>query len=351
MIYTMSGNDKMSKIAFVAYYFYDEDGVASLRSRALSQLLEERGNKLDIVTKRSFGQKALHSKLLWNYRLFSYLIKNDFDKLYVSSGPFWHLPVILAACLLRKKRFIVDFRDPWSPNLRSGFGGSKPVAPEKIIKKAVVWEKLIYKYCQQFWTVTDGMRDAYKQVFNEDTKITVVINGHNIDIEKIDKNKSGKVNEKLTYVCLGKFAEYGKKRAELALAKLKSENEAINQDYVLEFIGSNEDIMRPIVNRLGMEHNVEFIPRMPYDEAIQRAASADIGISLLRDDNLEHGTKIFDYIGLGLPTFDSFQEGSHFQKFFAPYLTTTEKKIIPLDVRQRFHRKNIFQSYVEQIEN
>lgn len=339
----------MTKIAFVAYYFYDEDGVASLRSRVLSDVLLERNNQLDIITKKSFGPKALNNKLVWGTRLFLHLMKADFDKLYVSCGPFWHLRFILMACLLRRKKFIVDFRDPWSVNLKNGFGGSKPIASESIVKKAEYWERLIYKHCEAFWTVTSGMGDAYEKVFNNNEKINIVINGHNIPIEdETLKPRDG--SDKLTYICMGKFIEYGEEKAKRALTKLRDTCKSNNQDYQLEFIGANQEKIEPLVKQLQMENNVVFIPRMPYNEAVQRAKQADIGFCILRDESLEHGTKTFDYIGMGLPIFDCFEEGSMFHNFFLPYLTLTEKKDIPKDIREKFYRRNIFKQHVSQLE-
>ncbi|XQY91540.1 hypothetical protein ACNRWW_18925 [Metabacillus sp. HB246100] len=339
----------MTKFAFVAYYFYDEDGVASLRSRVLSEVLEQRGNKLDIITRKSFGSNTLNSKLKWSIKLFAHLMKADYDKLYVSCGPFWHLRVILLACLLRRKKFIVDFRDPWSVNLKNGFGGSKPKASDNIIKKAEFWEKLVYKYCESFWTVTSGMADAYEEVFGDQKKINVVINGHNIT--SVDDSKESNHNsDKLTFICMGKFIEYGEEKAVHALRKLNETCKAGKKSYKLEFIGAKRDSIEPIIVRLGMEKNVVFIPRLPYQEAVKRAKSADIGFCILRDENLEHGTKTFDYIGMGLPIFDCFEKGSMFHEFFKPYLTLTERKNIPSEVRETYYRKNIFKRHVEQLE-
>lgn len=338
----------MTKFAFVAYYFFDEDGVASLRSRVLSDVLAQRGNNLDIITKKSFGPTAQKSKLKWSIQLFFHLLKSDYDKLYVSCGPFWHLRVILFACFIKRKKFVVDFRDPWSVNLKNGFGGSKPIASEKIVKKAEFWEKLIYKYCESFWTVTLGMADAYEGVFGDRKKINVVINGHDIKVENENIIKDS--SQKLTYVCMGKFIEYGAEKAEHALEKLRNTCFTQKIDFNLEFIGSNKEKIEPIVKKLKMENHVVFIPRMPYHEAIKRAKRADIGFCILRDESLEHGTKTFDYIGMGLPIFDCFEEGSMFHNFFKPYLTLTDKIQIPKDIRKKYYRRNIFKEHVSQLE-
>jgi glycosyltransferase involved in cell wall biosynthesis len=340
----------MSKTAFVAYFFYNEDGVASLRSRVLSEVLEERGNELDIITKKTFGKKAQKNKLLWGMRVFTYLMRADYDSLYISCGPFWHLRFVILACLLRKKKFIVDFRDPWSVNLRSGYGGSKPIAKDSVVKRAEFWEKIIYKHCERMWTVTEGMKDSYKPLLGDGDKITVVINGHNIEIDELPKEQLSSEHNATKYVCMGKFAEYGMNKAEHALKTLKDTYENSDQQYILEFIGSNEELIKPMVEKLEMTENVRFIPRLPYKEAIERAANADIGFCILRDETIEHGTKTFDYIGLGLPIFDCFQKDSHFHSFFAPYLTVTEKRQIPMNIREKFYRKNIFKQYVHEIE-
>ncbi|BCB05762.1 hypothetical protein [Bacillus sp. KH172YL63] len=341
----------MTKIAYVAYYFFDEDGVASLRSRVLTEMLEDRGNDLEVITKKTFGEKALKSKILWGFQVFKHLMTADYDKLFVSCGPFWHLRFILLACILRKKKFIVDIRDPWSANLKRGFGGTKAKASNLVIKRAEFWERLMYKYSEQIWTVTEGMKESHKEVVGNTEKFTIVINGHDINVEEIAQyQKELPDNDVTTYVCMGKFVEYGEEKAERALKKLRDVNIQEDKKFVLEFIGCNEEKIRPIISRLDMEEYVRFIPRMPYHEAITRASKADIGFCIIRDEDIEHGTKTFDYLGLGLPIFDCFKEGSHFQKFFEPYLTLTEKKRIPIETRQRFYRRNIFKPYLNEIE-
>ncbi|MHA7139604.1 hypothetical protein ACRTEV_20445 [Rossellomorea arthrocnemi] len=341
----------MKKIAYVAYYFFDEDGVASLRSRVLTDMLENRGNHLDIITKKTFGEKALKSKILWGLKAFKYLMTADYDKLFVSCGPFWHLRFIILACILRKKKFMVDIRDPWSANLKRGFGGTKPKASKFVIKRAEFWERLIYKYSEGIWTVTDGMKESHKEVVGDTDKFTVVINGHDINVEEVAETQNQlSVSPVTTYVCMGKFVEYGVEKAEKALKKLKDVNNQAGKQFLLEFIGCNEEKIRPIISKLNMEDHVRFIPRMPYHEAIARASKADIGFCIIRDEDIEHGTKTFDYIGLGLPIFDCFKQGSHFHQFFEPYLTLTERKEISIETRKKFYRRNIFLPYLKEIE-
>ncbi|MGD6967749.1 glycosyltransferase [Rossellomorea vietnamensis] len=339
----------MKKIAFVAYFFFEEDGVASLRARVLSDELKKRGHDLDIITKKSFGEKAQNSKLLWSLQVFRHLMRKDYDKLFVTCGPFWHLRFILSACLIRKKKFIVDIRDPWSANLKEGFGGNQPRASEKVIKRAEFWEKIMYKYSEHIWAVTEGMKESHKEVVGSTDKFTVVYNGHDIDVDRY-ADVSTEKNDVLTYVCLGKFVEYGHERAERALKKLRDVNQQAGHDYIIEFIGTNEELTSPIIKNLGMEKHVRFIPRMPYQEAIMRASKADIGLGMMRNEEIEHGTKTFDYIGLGLPIFDCFTKGSLFHQFFEPYLTLTKTVEIPLETRRKFSRRNIFKSVIDVFE-
>lgn len=339
----------MKKLVYVAYYFFEEDGVAALRSRVLTDELEKRGNEIDIITKKSFGPAAQKSKLKWGLAVFKYLMKADFDKLFVSCGPFWHLRFILSAVLARKKKFIVDIRDPWSANLKGGFGGTKKRASWRVIKEAEFWERIMYKYSENIWTVSEGMKESHREAIGETDKFTVVINGHDIDADQFANADKGP-DDVLTYVCMGKFVEYGAEKAEDALRKLRDVNEAAEKDYRLEFIGAKAEKIKPIVEKLQMAQNVRFIPRLPYQDAIKRASEADIGFCIIRDESLEHGTKTFDYIGLGLPIFDCFQKGSHFHQFFEPYLTLTEKKEIPLETRKKFYRRTIFKPFLREIE-
>lgn len=328
---------------FISYYFKKTDGVASLRPRALYELLKERGNELILISKYSLKSK---NTFFWSINLFVKLLFGKYDKIYVTCGPYTHLPLIIIASLLRKKKIIVDFRDPWSLNIKTNYGkGTRKRFSVKLYISEQI-EKLAYKSCDRFWVCTPGMYKEYSTLFDDDTKLEMVLNGHTIcNIANTNTPK----NKKKKFVCIGKFAEYNYQKADFCLKKIKS----IGIDNIeLYLIGSNVDINKKLIQENNLINNTYFIKRMPYEDAISFASQCDFGICILRNEELEFGTKVFDYIGLGLPIFDSFDHSSSFYRFFQEYVTDAQSNniLISEDQKMQFSRKAIFLKYVHWLE-
>lgn len=326
---------------FISYFYKESDGVGSLRSRALYELLEDRNNELILVSRDSIKSKNM---LIWLFFLSFKMLFSSYDKVYVTCGPFIQLPVVNLITLLKRKKFIVDFRDPWSLNIKTNYGkGVEENSSLKLyISKKI--EKWTYKSCERFWVCTPGMYKEYSKLFNDDSKIDLVYNGHTIN-DSISKNK----NEKKKFVCIGKFAEYDYQKANLCLEKIKN----IGMEKVeLYLIGSEININKKIIQENQMVENTYLMKRMPYKDAIKLASTCDIGICILRNEDFEFGTKVFDYIGLGLPIIDCFDHSASFYNFFKEYITDGEEDNLILNdnQRMRFYRKNIFLEHIEKIE-
>lgn len=339
----------VKKIAFISFHFQENEGVGALRSRHLANLLEKRGNTLLYFTRKSFGERAGRNRILWLLHLFFSLIKCDFDKIYVTCGPFWHLLVLVFVAKIRRKKMIVDFRDPLSINL---FRGNTQFNGKKFnIWKSKFIEKTAYRNCEHFWVCTPGMKEYYEVLFQDATKISVVLNGYSFDEREFFETEMvpERTNE-LSFVCLGKFAEYGDEKSEKALRFIEKACKREGKQFKIYFVGTKKDSTEKVVKRVGLANQVEFVPRRPYEESIQFASKADIGICIIRDEDLDFGTKVFDYIGLGLPIFNCFQKGSNFSTFFQRYLTCTDKKVISLQDRQCFKRDVVFSRFLSEIE-
>lgn len=68
-------------------------------------------------------------------------------------------------------------------------------------------------------------------------------------------------------------------------------------------------VLKQMVNELGLEGQVIFKDRMPYDEMMAHTACSDIGLTLDKGDNPNYAfslpNKIFDYLSAGIPTLAS----------------------------------------------
>lgn len=162
--------------------------------------------------------------------------------------------------------------------------------------------------------------------------------------EKYRKVKTNN-NDVTKYVCIGKFIEYGEEKAFKCLQLIKNKH-ADDSSFCIELIGTNREKCEQLFRKLDMHEKVKWCKTLPYEEALKKAASADFGISIIRDEELDYGTKVFDYIGLGIPLFDIFEDNSNFRKYFADYISK-EKKIIPIEESKKFHRWAIFEENMD----
>lgn len=337
---------QLKNILFISYFFESNDGVGALRSRSLVRFLEKRGFDVDIVKRNTFGSIGEKNFYLWTILCAFKVLFSKQKNVYVSCGPFNHLLFISLACFIRKKKLIVDFRDPWSINIKTGYG--KPNAKINRFKVFIstVIERLVYRICTYFIVCTEGMKNYYQKLFGNDDKIKVIMNGYDFDIAEIEKYKDDnlKNNQVLKFVCLGKFAEYDEQKAHKVISKIK---DIKNQGYSVHiyFVGTNREPTFSILKQYSLEDCSIFYPRMSYKEALKIAINCNIAILIIRNEEIEYGTKIFDYIGLGLPVLDIFDHSNNFYKEFKDILSFSRSfKEIPKEMRVSYSREENFLS-------
>lgn len=301
----MNNNHYMKKNLIIAYFFSEHDGVGSLRSIALVKFLQDKNVECDIVNKKN-------NKLFY-LNIVKKIVFGNYDNIYVSCGPFKHLLLIAILCFLFNKKLVVDFRDAWSFNILTEYGKSIERKSLKYYVASLV-EIFTYKVCSNFILCTDGIATKYSNLFHDSSKITVIHNGFDFS----PKYEIRKIIPPLTFICIGKFAEYNREAATKTLkdiAKLRA-----SMDIHITFVGSNLDENLKIVDKLFSPNEYEFLPRMPYHDAIKVADNFDVGLLLLKDESVDYGTKIFDYIGLGMPFYSHINPQSNFSLKFKDFL-------------------------------
>lgn len=316
----------------IAYYFNLNDGVGAKRSRFLCDMLNSKSNSVSIIDKDAFGHSSRKNRLLWLFRCMLFLLRIKKQVVYISCGPFWHLFFVSLICFLKRHKLFVDFRDPWSLNVKK-----EPRGLKKLIRwtMAICIEKFVYSVTEKFIVCTPGMFKLYGRVFGDDTKLLLALNGH-----EIGKNVLSSLEKKIVpykIVCLGKFLSYGE-RYLTAYKQLCKQLKKLNVDYHMFFIGADE---ATCIN-LSNDARVHILPRMTYGEVINFVLDAQMAILSIRDEDFDFGTKVFDYIALGIPMYDWFDHNKSFYNFFKAYMTTDLANIpnFKPDVEEKFYRGN-----------
>lgn len=324
-----------NNILMITYFFDEKDGVGSLRSKTLNKFLNKNNISTRVVDKKFFGEIISKSFILWCFAVFLKILFSKEKKVYISCGPFQHLIFVALASFLGRKKLIIDFRDPWSLNIRRGYNKTVKVNKLKFIISSSI-ERLSYIICDTFIVCTQGMYNEYKYLFRNEDKLVLMTNGHDVNLKL--KTRSIDLSN-LNVVCLGKFAEYDEDKARCTLNEVK--NLVPNIDgLVLHFIGSKKDINIKVLDDLNLRDKAIFYPRMEYREALEIASKCDLGMLIMRDEDIEYGTKVFDYIGLGLLIVGSFNNNSIFKDTFKEYIYSRNNSSIK-NVNQ-YKRNNIY---------
>lgn len=328
-------NLEIKKVLFITYFFLENDGVGAQRSRSLYYFLQKKGIQVDVVSKQK-NPLILICKLIYS------LIFKSYDKVYVSCGPFNYLLLVSLLCLFSRKKLIIDFRDAWSINIFSNYGKGGVNKGWKYFVSLFI-EKFSYFSCDKFVVCTLGMYEKYATLFGDDKKICLIENGYDFNsYEKRDVNE----NNNLSLVCIGKFAEYDFDKARLTIEFIKEVCQ-YKRRVTINFVGSNKKENEKLMNELNTGFIVNFYPRMSYSNAVEIAQKCDVGLLVIRDEDIDYGTKFFDYVGLGLPFYAYLDQNKNFYKVFNKFLYDFNKNSSTFNQSdiQEYSRKNQFEKF------
>lgn len=316
----------------IAYCFGVEDGVGAKRSRFLYNMLKSRGISINVVDKEAFASKFCKNRLFWLLKCMLFLLKSKKQVVYISCGPFWHLLFVSLTSFLKGHRLFVDFRDPWSLNVKK-----EPVSWKRFMRWniAICIEKMAYSIAEKFIVCTPGMLYQYMDIFSDDTKLFLALNGHEVDNNFLKSVKRKTIPYKI--VCLGKFLSYGE-RYLTEYEQLCDKLHDLNADYKIFFIGADAETCSKFSN----DAHVNLLPKMSYKEAINFVSDAQMAILSIRDEDFDFGTKVFDYIALGITMYDCFDHKKTFYNFFKAYIFKNLSNIpdVMPDIEGKFYRGN-----------
>lgn len=230
-----------------------------------------------------------------------------FDCVFITSGPFYVLPLCKLAKQTYKTKCILDFRDLWVFDVRSKKEFFKP---GNLFRKIIFYqiESQAIKYSDKVITVTDGWSEILKtsHPFRK-KKMDVVYNGYDdvyLDKEIFSKNelKSNKHIEDGTFniISFGKLSYYSKEYSELFFRAVNQLTKKYSQIRIVQ-IGSEESITVDIINKVGLNKgfyiNTGFCD---YKEGMDLLTKANICLLIdIRKQAI--GTKIYDYLWVNKP--------------------------------------------------
>ena len=261
-----------------------------------------------------------------------YFFRREKCNIFLSMPPFrgWQL------LLLPFVNFILDIRDGWSISIASGYGGNAIKRPFKacIARKIERWA---IKRALVTITCTNGLKTHLEKVSGK--SIILAANGiSNEDLEIIQNIKSRttfqKNSNKILFVCTGKFSEYGHDKVMELLTKI-AHRYSRSADLVIRLIGCNKNENNWVRNffheATGGTGHVEILPHMEKQTLFESVLECDFGLCVIRDPSYDFGTKVFDYIALGLPIVNYFDEPNNFTEYFDACLDVpfSKEAIIP----------------------
>lgn len=269
----------------------------------------------DFYIKQNFEvyKKPYPASLFQLFLLVCMIYSKGIDCIFVSQPPFEY-SIIFAIPFLKK---IIDYRDGWSIAIKDGYGG--------LVKPNIV-KSLIAKYIELFCiknsvltiTCTPGLHKYLSSICSNKTPILLIPNGISQSrydlIKSISENSVEKKSTVLKFYCAGKFSEYGVKRAK-NIINLIRERYPLNK-IEINLIGSDYCSNKWIEDLVDDNFKFNFFNRMNKNELYTELNKADIFLTVVRDEQYELGTKVYEYIAFGKPVFNYFSEVNQFVEYF-----------------------------------
>lgn len=179
----------------------------------------------------------------------------------------------------------------------------------------------------------------------------LVPNGHNIPTEFLKSLPNVKEKDSLLLVYPGKYAEYyGIDKSIEYMNEIESALKKTRKKYSIEFIGT--DILTKKI--FHKRNHFKFVPqgdndkRIPYLDTIKELNKANFAFCPILS---EYGfaTKISDYLAVGLPIYDIYEQEHSIRKMIGQRLFSDLNHIpeFPKDYQGVYHRKNQMKPLVE----
>ena len=302
-------------------HFFSENIVGTQRIKHLYNFLKKRGNNVEIFCNNSY-----ESKLNFSLAIIKKIYRSKAKLVFVSCGPFYYLLASVIASVIFKKKLIIDIRDPLSFNVKILVSKiSITTIKRKLFKKYYqILENISYKYSNYYIVCTLGMYCKYAELFKNVEKLLFIPNGYNFTPENQNIDYTNKDIEK--YICIGKFFEYSYIQANKIIDMILERQKKNGKKVYIHFYGSEEVFIYKLKNDLSKYSYIyiEHFPRIEYEKVIKILPEYDCGIIVIRNEDFDYGTKIYDFIGKGIPVLDTFDHKKNFYNMFSKYLVSID---------------------------
>ncbi len=314
------------KILAIAYYAPPCGKVGVVRMAKLIKYLMRLGHDITLVSAKDSGGsqanqtwlndikganrieipladnllKKLDAGLHWYYPLKTILIKhlsqNSYDVSLWTGSPFFHWRI---APILKKRfklPYVLDFRDPW---FLYPYRKKIPVIGKLRTLIYGHYENIALKEASFAINVSQQGSVLYQTYYKKmPAKFICIPNGFDPeDVPKLEGNS--KNNKPFLIVYTGRFSNFRNPRPFLsALKKLITNKKLTPNDIVFRVISEPEKRIVDIVTEMELNAYFENTGFLPYNQALQKTAEADLCLLITGDNPLEQTTKIFDYLYL-----------------------------------------------------
>lgn len=167
-----------------------------------------------------------------------------------------------------------------------------------------VWtsiEKMIFPGLKNVMTVSDSIADKYESEYRIRPITVRNCSRSSVEINKYTRKELGINPDDLLLIYQGAAINVDRGGEELIDALAMTDN------VTLLIVGSGDilDSLEKRVISLNLSHKVRFISKQPWEKMMRFTKSADAGLSLDKDTNLNYrfslSNKLFDYISAGIP--------------------------------------------------
>ena len=217
---------------------------------------------------------------------------------------------LIASSLARKKNcpLVIDFRDPWyevppepdTPRIRHWF--------------ARILEKRVIKQAKRVITSTRELRDSLAMRYSDQSseKFIAVLNGYDEeDFTSLDDDSREEETQSdvLTIVHAGSInANFRDPRPFLSALRGCIEGHSLQPDQVMvRFIGPGKFAesreLQLFLDSNNLRNYVEFVPRLPYKEALKSLHNADLLLLLQASEDTRSlvPAKLYEYLRIQKP--------------------------------------------------